>query len=74
MDVSYIQPVEGNLVGVRVRGFWIPSLAVLLRLGKLSDDGNTQKFLACKLYGLSDRFFLSEFNISNSKVVLALFL
>lgn len=40
MDVSYIKPMEWNLIRVVACGFRIPGLTVLLRFGELSDDGN----------------------------------
>jgi hypothetical protein len=40
VDVAYIEPVEGDGVGMAGR-FRVPDLAVLLRLGGLDNDGNT---------------------------------
>jgi hypothetical protein len=41
VDVAYIEPVERNRVRVSSRCFLVANLAILLRFGKLDDDGNS---------------------------------
>lgn len=66
MNVTNVEPVKRDAVGVAARGFWIPCLSILLGFGKLCDDRYTKQFLSSQLDGERDGFFLSELDIADT--------
>jgi hypothetical protein len=67
VDVAYIEPVEGDGVGMAGR-FRVPDLAVLLRLGGLDNDGNTSEFLTSELEGGGNGFFTLKLDVADTAV------
>ena len=66
MDVTNVESVERNTVGVAAGSLWVPGLSILLCFGKLGDDRDTKQFLSSELDCERDGLFLSELDVADT--------
>jgi hypothetical protein len=66
MNVSNVEAMERNRVGVSATRLGVPGLAVLLRLSDLNNDGNAEELLASDLQCLGHGFFVLKFDVTDS--------